>query len=252
MVRRIGLFLVVIFIGRTAVALERPDNTAAGATTVFSTPAAIAVFMGPGPRFASLGNRRHRFNMAAGATTVFSTPAAIAVSNLFRTSVRESGTASPERLQQLFELAARKGKIELELRYVERKIAELEQEQFAGFERVATPLSSDYWESISDTVLVAKATGDIRAGELLLYHAPGIYRVKDVRPKLTTEGECWYFLPDRAIRKGEEFTIIPEYSRGGSGDGGGEEANRGRDPMLPYKTEIRIPGRPRKESSTGK
>ncbi len=155
---------------------------------------------------------------------------------------------SPQKLQQLFELEVRKGKIEHELSYVARKIAELEQEQFAAFERVATPLGSDYWESISDNVLMAKATGDIRARELLLYHAPGIYRVKDVRPKLTTEGECWYFLPDREIRKGEEFTIIPDYSRVASGD----EAIRGRDPTLPYKTEISIPGRPRKESSTEK
>lgn len=115
--------------------------------------------------------------------------------------------ALPDRMQELFDLSARQQKLQSDLDVVTKLLAKAEKEQMAGFDRVATPTGSDYWESISDNVVIARATADIKAGELLLYHAPGIYRVKDIKPKLTTKGECWYFKPDRDIAAGKAFTI---------------------------------------------
>ncbi len=155
---------------------------------------------------------------------------------------------TPEGMQEMFNLSARRTKVLLELEYLDKRLAQLEKEQFAQFERVARTTGTDYWESISDNVTFARATQDIRAGELLLNHAPGIYRVKDVRPKLTTNGECWYFKPDRDIRKGEEFTIILVYDAPEElelkAKGFFPLTSRARDPDRPYNTEILIPGRP--------
>ncbi len=157
----------------------------------------------------------------------------------------------PGRLQELFDLSARRRQLELQLEYIDRRIAELEKQQFSDFERVADPIGSDYWESISDTVLYAKATRNIAEDELLLYHAPGIYRVKGVRPTLTTDGECWYFRPDREIREGEEFTVIPmrvtEDVRASEPEGSAPLAVMGSDPDRPLKAEISVPGRPSPE-----
>jgi len=115
----------------------------------------------------------------------------------------------------------------------------------AGFDRVATPTGSDYWESISDNVVQATATADIKAGELLLYHAPGIYRVRDVKPKLTTQGECWYFKPDRGIAAGKAFTIelvhdAPEELANVKA-GFAPHTERARDPGRAYTTKIHVP-----------
>ena len=153
-------------------------------------------------------------------------------------------------MQKLFDLSARQMQLRLELQILQKQLARLEREQLDRFERVADPTGSDYWESISDTVLTAKAGEEIHAHELLLYHAPGIYRVKDVRPRLTTDGECWYFRPDRDIHKGEEFTIVLIYDSPEElelqAKGLAPHRHRGRDPGRAYTTEIRIPGRPGK------
>ena len=119
------------------------------------------------------------------------------------------GTAdapSPEGRQELFDLSAKRTKLLLELEQTDKRIAALEKTEFAGTDRVATPTGSDYFESISDTVQFATAKKDITKGELLLFHAPGIYRVKDVMPKLTTKGVCWYFRPNRDI-KGQQIAV---------------------------------------------
>ena len=116
--------------------------------------------------------------------------------------------------------------------------------EFAGFDRVADPTGTDYWESISDTVLYATARQDIRKGELLVYHAPGIYRVKDSKPKLTTKGECWYFRPDRDIKKGQRMTIELVYDAPEeielAAKGFFPLTDRARDPERPYHTKIRV------------
>jgi hypothetical protein len=114
---------------------------------------------------------------------------------------------APDGMQGLFDLAVQQKKLQFDLDVVTKLLAKAEKERMAGFDRVATPTETEYWESISDNVMKAKATADIKAGELLLYHAPGIYRVKEVRPRLTTKGECWYFKPDRDIPAGKAFTI---------------------------------------------
>lgn len=152
-------------------------------------------------------------------------------------------------MQELFDLRVRQTRLKLELDYVEKRMAALEKEQFARFDRVADPIGSEYWESVSDMVLKAKANQNIRSDELLLYHAPGIYRVGDSRPKLRTKGECWYFRPDRDIRKGEEFSVVLVYDAPEElelkAKGFFPLTSRARDPERAYKTEIHIPGRPR-------
>ncbi len=159
-------------------------------------------------------------------------------------------TPSPEGRQKLFDLSAERNKLALErelvakrLAEIDQRIAELEKVEFAQFERVANPTGSDYWESISDTVLFAIASQDIRKGELLLYHVPGIYRVKDAKPKLTTKGECWYFRPDRDIKKGERITIERVYDAPEEialvAKGFAPATDRARDPARPYHTKIR-------------
>ena len=115
---------------------------------------------------------------------------------------------TPRGRQELFDLSARRAKLRFELATLDKQIAALERAEFAGFDRVADPTGTDYWESVSDTVLFATARQDVRKGELLLYHAPGIYRVKDARPKLTTYGECWYFRPDRDIKKADRDSMV--------------------------------------------
>ena len=93
---------------------------------------------------------------------------------------------SPQGRQELFDLSAQRNKLVFErelidkrLAALDKRLAELEKVEFAAFDRVADPTGTDYWESISDTVLFATARQHIRKSELLVYHAPGIYRVKD-------------------------------------------------------------------------
>jgi hypothetical protein len=155
---------------------------------------------------------------------------------------KDAPTASG--MQNLFDLSARRNKLQFELQVVEKLIEKAEKEQFAGFERVATPTGSDYWESISDNVVYAKAARDIQADELLLYHAPGIYRVKESKPKVTTKGECWYFRPDRKIAAGQAFTIelihdAPE-ELANVKLGFAPHTDRARDPARAYKTKIHL------------
>jgi hypothetical protein len=153
--------------------------------------------------------------------------------------------APPDRMQELFDLSVRRHKLQFDLDTVTKLLAKAEKEQMAGFDRVATPTGSDYWESISDNVVLARATADIKAGELLLYHAPGIYRVKDAKPKLTTKGECWYFKPDRDIAAGQAFTIelihdAPEELANVKA-GFMPHTDRARDPARAYTTKIHLP-----------
>ena len=153
--------------------------------------------------------------------------------------------------QELFDLSAKRARLQLELAMTDKRLAGLESEEFADFDRVADPTGTDYWESISDTVLFATACEDIRKGELLLYHAPGIYRVKDVQPKLTTKGECWYFRPDRDIAQSDRFTIVLVYDDPEEialqAKGFFPLTDRARDPGRPYTAEIHMPNRPRQD-----
>jgi hypothetical protein len=149
---------------------------------------------------------------------------------------------SPEGRQELFDLAAKRTKLLLELEYIDKRTAALEKAEFAGFDRVADPTGTEYFESTSDTVLFATAKQDIAKGELLLYHAPGVYRVKDVKPKLTTKGECWYFRPNRDVKKGKQMTIQRVYDDPEEialeAKGFFPQTDRARDPKRPYNTKI--------------
>jgi hypothetical protein len=157
----------------------------------------------------------------------------------------------PKGRQELFDLSAQRKKLALDrelidkqLAAIDKRLAELEKVEFAGFDRVADPTGTDYWESISDTVLFATARQDIGKGELLVYHAPGIYRVKDSKPKLSTKGECWYFRPDRDIKKGQRMTIELIYDAPEEialvAKGFAPLTDRARDPERPYHTKIRV------------
>jgi hypothetical protein len=157
---------------------------------------------------------------------------------------KDKPAPSPSGMQELFDLSVKRNKLQFELQVVEKLLDKTEQEQFASFERIATPTGSDYWESISDNVVFAKATKDIAPNELLLYHSPGIYRVKESKPKLTTKGECWYFRPDRKIVAGQEFTIelihdAPEEIENVK-KGFAPHTDRARDPARAYKTRIHV------------
>jgi hypothetical protein len=166
-------------------------------------------------------------------------------------SLAAADTPGPAGRQELFDLSAQRAKLVLEreligrrLAVIDKRLAELEKREFAGFERVADPTGSDYSELISDTVRYATARQDVRKGELLLYHAPGIYRVKDVRPKLTTKGECWYFRPDRDVKKGQQMTIALVYDAPEEialeAKGFFPQTDRARDPDRPYNTKITV------------
>lgn len=159
--------------------------------------------------------------------------------------------AGPSGLQELFDLSVQRKKlaferdvIEKRLAAIDRRLAELEAVQFAAFERVADPTGSDYFESLSDTVLFATATRDISQGELLLYHAPGIYRVRESKPTLTTKGECWYFRPDRDVRQGQQMTIALVYDAPEElalqAQGYFPLTSRARDPEQAYDTRIEV------------
>jgi hypothetical protein len=157
-----------------------------------------------------------------------------------------NGDPHADVMQELFDLSAQRTKTLLELESIDRRLAMLEKEYLAQFEKVAKPTGSEYWESVSDNVVSARASHEISKGELLLYHAPGIYRVKDSKPKLTTKGECWYFRPNRDIHKGQEFWIVlvhdaPEELRNVAA-GFAPHSSRARDPERAYHTEIRISG----------
>lgn len=179
-------------------------------------------------------------------------PQAVFLLGLFFTlSLAAADAPSPEGRQKLFDLSAERNKLALErklldkrLAEIDKRLAELEKVEFAQFERVANPTGLDYWESISDTVLLATASRDIGKGELLVYHAPGIYRVKDAKPKLTTKGECWYFRPDRGIKKGQQMTIELVYDAPEEvalvAKGFAPVTDRARDPERPYNTKIKV------------
>lgn len=167
----------------------------------------------------------------------------------FTLSVAVADGPSRDGWQKLFDLSAERNKLALEremidkrLAEIDKRLAELENVEFAQFERVANPTGSDYRESISDTVLLATASRHIAKGELLVYHAPGIYRVKDAKPKLTTKGECWYFRPDRDIKKGQQITIELVYDAPEEvalmAKGFAPVTDRARDPDRPYNTRI--------------
>lgn len=151
---------------------------------------------------------------------------------------------APDGMQQLFDLAARQQKLRFDLQTVTKLVERAEKEQMGGFDRVGTPTETEYWESISDNVVRATATADVRAGELLLYHAPGLYRVKGARPKLTTTGECWYFKPNRDIPTGGTFVIelihdAPEELANVKA-GLSPHTDRARDPERAYATKIHL------------
>ncbi|WP_425616807.1 hypothetical protein NA78x_000467 [Anatilimnocola sp. NA78] len=149
---------------------------------------------------------------------------------------------SPSGRQELFDLSVRRAKLQFELATLDKRLVAMERTVFAEFERVADPTGTDYWESVSDTVLFANAQQAISKGELLLYHAPGIYRVKDVRPSLATEGECWYFRPNRDIKQGERITIVLVYDApedvAAKAKGLSPSTHRGRDPKRAFNTQI--------------
>ncbi len=158
---------------------------------------------------------------------------------------------SLQRRQELFDLSAQRTKLALErelldkrLAAIDARIVELEKVEFVEFDRVADPTGTDYWESISDTVLFAMARQDISKGQLLVYYAPGIYRVKDSKPKLTTKGECWYFRPDRDIKSGQYITIEIVYDAPEemalTAKGFSPQTPRACDPERPYNTKIRV------------
>jgi hypothetical protein len=157
----------------------------------------------------------------------------------------------PKGRQELFDLSAQRNKLATErelidrrLAAIDRRLAELEKVEFAKFDRVADPTGSEYRESISDTVLFATARLDIRKGELLLYHAPGIYRVKDSRPELTTKGQCWYFRPDRDVKSGQRMTIELVYDAPEevalAAKGFFPMTDRARNPDRPYNTKVKV------------
>jgi len=157
---------------------------------------------------------------------------------------KRKAAPTPSGMQELFDLSVKRNKLQFELQAVEKLIDNVEKEQFAWFERVATPTGTDYWESISDNVVYAKATKNIAADELLLYHSPGIYRVKESKPKLMTKGECWYFRPDRKIAAGQEFTVelihdAPE-ELANVKQGFAPHTDRARDPARAYSTKIHL------------
>ena len=154
--------------------------------------------------------------------------------------VRNSSTSTPPTTKPALE----RDLIDKRLAAMDKRLAELEKVEFAAFDRVADPTGTDYWESISDTVLFATAKQDIRKGELLVYHFPGIYRVKDFKPKLTTKSECWYFRPDRDIKLGRRMTIELVYDAPEeialAAKGFFPSTDRARDPDRPYNTKIRV------------
>lgn len=165
--------------------------------------------------------------------------------------VAAADAPTPRGRQELFDLSVQRNKLALErelldrrLAALDRRLAEAEKVEFAGFDRVADPTGSDYWESISDTVLFATARQDVRKGELLLYHSPGIYRVRDARPKLTTKGECWYFRPDRDVAEGQRVTIVRVYDAPEEialeAKGLSPHTDRARDPGRPYHTKVTV------------
>ncbi len=151
-----------------------------------------------------------------------------------------------EALQEMFDLSARRTKMLLEVDFINKRLAALETEHLSQFAKVAEPTGSEYWESVSDDVVSACALEEISTGELLLYHPPGIYRVKEIKPKLTTEGECWYFRPNRNIRGGQEFSIVLVHDAPEElqyiAHGFAPHSNRARDPERAYKTKISISG----------
>ncbi len=96
-------------------------------------------------------------------------------------------------------------------------------------------------------VLSATATSDIKKGELLLYHANGVYRTEGSFAKLETKSEGWYFKTAKPINKSDRFVVSciqdsPEEIQNVK-NGFMPNSDRARNPIRPYKTNTFIIGR---------
>ncbi|MBN2130031.1 MAG: hypothetical protein JW741_11070, partial [Sedimentisphaerales bacterium] len=126
-----------------------------------------------------------------------------------------------------------------------RLAAEIEKNELDGYERVATDATEPCFEEDNYAIKVTgKATHDIRANELLLLHADGVFRTMGTFPKLTTTGRGWYFRPDRAIPRGKWFVAkciqdapeeIENVKRGFM-----PGSSRARDPARAYRTQVEL------------
>ncbi|MCM2373426.1 hypothetical protein [Aporhodopirellula aestuarii] len=151
--------------------------------------------------------------------------------------------------------SAKKSEASDELKQIEFRLAEIatrletiHRNELGPFERVAEGAGLEcheeplYGESSYGIILYAVATGDISAGELLLFHAEGVYRTTGSFQPLTTDGQGFYFHPNANIPKGERFVVAciqdaPDEIENVK-NGFMPDSDRARDPRHAYQTRV--------------
>jgi hypothetical protein len=129
-----------------------------------------------------------------------------------------------------------------------KRLETIHENELGQFERVAIgarlgcseePL---YGQGSYGVILHAVAEREIKANELLLFHAAAVYRTAGTFQTLTTTGVGWYFRPNTTIPKGKRFVVsciqdAPEEILKVK-NGFMPDSDRARDPTRPYRTQI--------------
>ncbi len=139
-------------------------------------------------------------------------------------------------------------RIEVRLSEIATRLDTIHRNELEPFERVAEraglacheePL---FGQPSYGIILYGVATGDISAGELLLFHAEGVYRTTGSFRPLAPNGQGFYFRPNANIPKGERFVVAciqdaPEEIENGK-NGFMPDSDRARDPRRAYRTQV--------------
>ncbi len=172
-----------------------------------------------------------------------------------RSITKISVTPTDAVLQEIHDLCAEKTRLRIHhppdhprFDEIERRLAGIHEEEMGEYEPVADRASLDcseepaYGQPSYGVILRAIAIDNIRANELLLFHADRVYRSQGSFRKLNTDAEGWYFRPNADIPRGKRFVVAciqdaPEEIQNVK-NGFMPNSDRARDPNRPYATQI--------------
>ncbi len=158
-------------------------------------------------------------------------------------------------LQEVHDLCAEETRLRIHHRKghprfaeIEERIAEIHTRALRDLETVARDGALDcseeprFGQPSYGIILQARAVNDIKANELLLYHARRVYRTRSTFRRLTTRGAGWFFRPNVDIPKGTRFVVAchqdaPEELENVK-KGLMPNSDRARHPDRPYRTQI--------------
>jgi len=131
---------------------------------------------------------------------------------------------------------------------ISSRLQEIHDKELGQFERVAEHAAlacseePRYGQPSYEIILDAKSIRPIRANELLLFHAGGVYRTQGEFQPLRSTGQGFYFRPNVNVPNGQQFTVacIQDAAEeiANVKNGFMPNSDRARDPGRPYRTQI--------------